>query len=109
LVPHAGKDVELRRLLPGDAIGRAGFLTGVSTGIKLRAISSVVVVRLKKDALTPILKDHPEIGKDMLNCLLDYQQRIAEIDREIPSSSTGHEGLMHRLWDGMRRMHGLFH
>jgi CRP-like cAMP-binding protein len=108
LVPHAGQDVELRRLLPGDAIGRAGVLTGVSTGIKLRAVSKVVVVRLKKDALTPILKAHPEIGKDMLNCLLDYQAKVAEIDREIPANGDGHESLMHRLLDGMRRLHGLF-
>ena len=109
LVPHAGRDVELRRLVPGDAIGRSGFLTGVSTAIKLRAVGRVLVVRLKKEALTPILQEHPEIAKDMLDGLLDYQAKVAEIVREIPVSGTDQRGLVNRLLEGMRRMHGLLH
>jgi small-conductance mechanosensitive channel/CRP-like cAMP-binding protein len=109
LVPHDGQDVELRRLVPGDAVGRSGVLTGVSTAIKLRAVGRVMVVRLKKDALTPILQEHPEIAKDMLDGLLDYQAKVAEILREIPVSGTDQKSLVGRLLEGMRRMHGLLH
>lgn len=109
LVPHAGQDVELRRLIPGDAVGRSGFLTGVSAPIKLQAVGKVAIVRLKKEALTPILREHPEIAQDMLDELLDYQQKVAEIIREVPTDGANHESLIHRLLEGMRRMHGLIH
>ena len=109
LAPHAGQDVEVRRLVPGDAIGRSGFLTGVSTPIKLRAVGKVLVVRLHKDALTPILQEHPEIAKDMLDGLLEYQAQVANLVKEIPSDSFDQGGVVRRLFEGMRRMHGLFH
>ena len=107
LVPHAGQDREIRRLVPGDAIGRSGFLTGISTSIKLRAVCKVLVVRLHKDALTPILQQHPEIAKDMLDGLLEYQARVAEVVREIPSEGPVQVGTVRRLIEGMRRLHGL--
>jgi small-conductance mechanosensitive channel len=107
LVPHEGQDVELRRLTPGDAVGRSGLLTGISTAIKLQAIGKVMIVRLKKEALTPVLQAHPEVAQDMLEALLEYQARVDEIIKEIPVGSATQEGLFHRLVEGMRRMHGL--
>jgi small-conductance mechanosensitive channel/CRP-like cAMP-binding protein len=107
LAPHDGRDVEVRRLAPGDAVGRSGVLTGVSSGIKLRALSNVEVFRLNKDAITPLLQQFPELAQEMLNDLLDYQAREAEVLREIPSPEAGREGLFQRLMDSLCRLHGI--
>jgi small-conductance mechanosensitive channel/CRP-like cAMP-binding protein len=107
LAPHEGHEIELGRLSPGDAVGRAGILTGVSTGIKLRAIGKVSTVRLHKDALTPILQEHPEIARQMLEALVEYQERTATILAELPARETTGGGIVRRLMDGMRRLHGI--
>jgi small-conductance mechanosensitive channel/CRP-like cAMP-binding protein len=107
LAPHEGQDVELGRLAPGDAVGRAGVLTGVSTGIKLRAIGKVSTVRLPKDALTPILQDHPEIARQMLDALVDYQARTAALLKELPTQEAEKGSIFRRLADGMKRLHGI--
>jgi len=65
----------------------------------------VLIVQLKKGALTPLLQEHPEIAKDMLDGLLNYQAKVAEIVREIPGKDQG--SVVHRLLEGIRRMHGL--
>ncbi|WP_445143360.1 mechanosensitive ion channel domain-containing protein [Dyella sp. Tek66A03] len=107
LAPHDGKDIELQRLAPGDAVGRSGVLTGVSNGIKLRALSNVSVFRLNKDAITPLLRQFPELAKEMLSDLLECQAREAEILREIPSQETERGGVFQRLMEGLRRLHGI--
>jgi small-conductance mechanosensitive channel/CRP-like cAMP-binding protein len=107
LTPYEGRDVELRRLSPGDAVGRAGILTGVSKGIKLRAISKVAIARLGKDAITPILQQHPEVAKAMLDSLIAYQAEEAEILSELPSPTVETGGIFGRLLAGMRRLHGM--
>jgi hypothetical protein len=67
----------------------------------------VLIVRLKKGALTPLLQEHPEIAKDMLDGLLNYQAKVAEIVREIPVNGKDQGSVVHRLLEGIRRMHGL--
>lgn len=109
LTPHDGQEIEVRRLAPGDAVGRAGILTGISTGIKLRALSRVRVVKLRKDALSPILQQYPEIAKHMLEALLAFQAREAAILSEIPTQVSNKGGLFSRLFDGMRRLHQMVH
>lgn len=107
--PHDGKNVELRRLSPGDAIGRAGILTGVSRPIVLRAVSKVSIVLLHKDALTPILQQNPEVAKSMLESLMTYEAKAAQLLSEVPDSEQGREDVFHRLLSGMRRLHGIKH
>jgi len=107
LTQHQGKDVELRRIGPGDAVGRAGLLTGITINIKLRAVGRVSVFRLQKEALTPILQQYPEIGKEMLESLMDYQAQEAEITREVPAHATEKDTLFNRLLLGMWRLHGM--
>jgi small-conductance mechanosensitive channel/CRP-like cAMP-binding protein len=109
LAPHDGKEIELRRLAPGDAVGRAGVLTGVSNGIKLRALSDVLVCRLNKDAITPLLQQFPELAKQMLNDLLELQAREAEVLREIPAQEAEKGGVFQRLMDGLCRLHRIVH
>jgi small-conductance mechanosensitive channel len=109
LAHRDGADVEVRRLSPGDSIGRAGVLTGVSLPIKLRAIGEVYVALLHKDALTPILQQNPEVAKSMLDSLVAYQASEAEALKELPSHTTDPDDIFHRLLTGMRRLHGIVH
>jgi CRP-like cAMP-binding protein len=107
LTPYEGRDIELRRLSPGDAVGRAGVLTGVSKGIKLRAISKVTVARLSKDAITPILQQYPEVAKAMLASLIAYQTKEAEVLSELPLPVIEASGIFARLLAGMKRLHSI--
>ncbi|MHA6205631.1 mechanosensitive ion channel domain-containing protein [Dyella soli] len=109
LAPRDGRDIELRRLAPGDAVGRSSILTGVSAGIRLRALSSASIVRLNKNAITPLLQEFPELAKTMLNDLLEFQSREAEILREITDHETAKEGVFQKLLEGLRRLHGVAH
>jgi len=106
--PYEGHDVEIRRLSPGDAVGRAGVLTGVSQSIKLRAISKVSTVRLGKDAITPLLRQHPELAKAMLDSLIAFQLKGEAVLRDLPIPIVQAGGVFHRLLAGMRRLHGIF-
>jgi small-conductance mechanosensitive channel/CRP-like cAMP-binding protein len=109
LIEHDKREVEVHRLIPGDAAGRSGILTGVSSAIKLKAIGKVQMVRLSKEALTPVLQEHPEIAKDMLDTLMEYEARVRNAEKELPSAIADQKNLFQRLLDGMRRMHGLLH
>jgi CRP-like cAMP-binding protein len=109
LIEHDDHDIEIRRLVPGDAVGRSGILTGVSAPIKLKAVGKVLMVSLTKEALTPVLQEHPEVAKDMLDALMDYEAKVRRAEKELPTSVSDQKNLLQRLRDGMRRMHGLLH
>jgi small-conductance mechanosensitive channel/CRP-like cAMP-binding protein len=107
LAEHAGRYVEIARLSPGDAVGRAGVLTGESVPIKLRAIGHVSVAWVPKTALTPILQANPAAGQDMLDGLVAFQAIAAEAFKDLPVHTDSHADIFHRLLAGMRRLHGL--
>jgi small-conductance mechanosensitive channel/CRP-like cAMP-binding protein len=107
LAEHAGRLVEIARLSPGDAVGRAGVLTGESVPIKLRAIGHVSVAWVPKAALTPILQANPAAGQDMLDGLVAFQAIAAEAFKDLPVHTDSRVDIFHRLLAGMRRLHGL--
>src|SRR6187402_1865027 len=107
LAEHAGRYVEIARLSPGDAVGRAGILTGESVPIKLCAIGHVSVAWVPKTALTPILQANPAAGQDMLDGLVAFQAIASEAFKDLPVQTASHADLFHRLLAGMRRLHGL--
>jgi small-conductance mechanosensitive channel/CRP-like cAMP-binding protein len=107
LAEHAGRYVEIARLSPGDAVGRAGVLTGESVPIKLRAIGHVSVAWVPKTALTPILQANPSAGQDMLDGLVAFQAIASEAFKDLPVNPESHADIFHRLLAGMRRLHGL--
>jgi small-conductance mechanosensitive channel/CRP-like cAMP-binding protein len=109
LVPHDGRDIQVRRLGPGEAIGRAGILTGISTGIKLQAVGRVTILLLHKESLTPMLQAHPEIANTMLTSLMDYEAKAASVLGELPRRPADSDSIFHRLLEGMRRMHRISH
>jgi small-conductance mechanosensitive channel len=74
-----GRDVELRRMSPGDSIGQSTILVGAKIDGKMRALTAVTMLVLSKETLTPILQEHPEIARRMCGLLA----RQVEIDESI--------------------------
>ena len=107
LAEHAGRYVEIARLSPGDAVGRAGILTGESVPIKLCAIGHVSVAWVPKAALTPILQANPAAGQDMLDGLVAFQAIASEAFKDLPVHADSHADIFHRLLASMRRLHSL--
>jgi small-conductance mechanosensitive channel len=105
----AGREVEMGRLAPGEAMGRVGILTGFSNDVRLEAFTRVVAYRLPREALTPVLQSNPEVGQRMIDWLVAYQSRAAATLDAIPEHVGGKGGLAGRLIEGMRRLHGMLH
>ncbi|MGO4331071.1 mechanosensitive ion channel family protein [Cupriavidus sp. M-11] len=66
---RGGERVETARLGPGDTFGEFGVLAGIPMQVTIEAITSVVLYRLEKTDLTPILQARPEVGSRMCNLL----------------------------------------
>jgi branched-chain amino acid transport system substrate-binding protein len=56
------QDHEVARLNPGDFFGEMALLTGERRTADVVALTDVVAVEIAKDALEPVLKDHPELA-----------------------------------------------
>jgi CRP-like cAMP-binding protein len=85
---RAGKEVELRRMSPGDSIGQSGILVGAKIDGTMRALTSVTMLLLSKETLTPILQQHPEVARRMCGALA----RQMEIDESIFGTQTAMPG-----------------
>jgi small-conductance mechanosensitive channel/CRP-like cAMP-binding protein len=53
---------EVARLEPGDFFGEMALLTGERRTADIVALTDVVAVEIAKDALAPVLLDHPELA-----------------------------------------------
>ncbi|CAE6826213.1 mechanosensitive ion channel domain-containing protein [Paraburkholderia domus] len=101
-----GNAREIDRLGPGDSLGETGVLTGGALHVIVTADTNVVVYKLEKNGLTALLKSNPEVARKM--CLLvsrrgDPGQAMLGAE----SQPEGNEGLFQRIWDRMRKFHGL--
>ncbi|WP_144149005.1 mechanosensitive ion channel family protein [Paraburkholderia sp. BCC1884] len=106
-VPKDGSAVELRRLAPGDSIGQSGILAGVRSTVTVSALTRVVVLRLDKAALTPILTRHPEVAHEMCRLLSEHHED-EKLLLATPAETDGNAGgLFQWIRDGVRRLHDL--
>lgn len=55
-------DAEVARLKPGDFFGEMALLTGERRAADVVALTDVVAMEIAKNALEPILHDHPELA-----------------------------------------------
>ncbi len=55
-------DDEVARLSPGDFFGEMALLTGERRTADVIALTDVVAMEIAKDALAPVLLDHPELA-----------------------------------------------
>ncbi|RFU49678.1 mechanosensitive ion channel family protein [Paraburkholderia sp. DHOC27] len=103
---EASGPVEIGRLGPGESIGEAGLLAGLPARVKVSALTDVVIYRLKKDDLTPILKRNPEIATMMCQLVSRRQKTLDKIGAPTPVAHS-EESLFDWLLDGVRKLHGL--
>ena len=106
-VPEGDGEIELRRMVPGDSVGQSGVLAGMKSNVTVRAMTRVAVLRLEKEALTPILERRPEIAREM--CRLLSEHETTEKSRLATAAHAGESGsgLLNWIRDGMRRFHEL--
>ncbi len=78
---RVGND-EVARLQPGDFFGEMALLTGESRAADVVAVSDVVAVEIAKDALEPVLRDHPELAASI-------SARVAERRGTLDSVRSG--------------------
>jgi small-conductance mechanosensitive channel/CRP-like cAMP-binding protein len=102
-----GGSIEVSRLGPGDTMGEQGLLAGLPARVKVTASSRVVVYRLKKDDLTPLLKRNPDVAKQMCELLAKRQDKLSRISSAAAPAETTEQGLFQWLLDGMRKLHDL--
>lgn len=107
MVPKDGGEVELRRLAPGDSIGQSGILAGVRTNVTVSALTRVVVFRLDKTALTPILARRPEVAREMCRLLSEHHETEKMLLASPVASDEDSGGLLQWIRDGVRRLHEL--
>ncbi|CAB3771541.1 mechanosensitive ion channel domain-containing protein [Paraburkholderia humisilvae] len=99
--------IEVSRLGPGDTMGEQGLIAGMPLRVKVTALSPVIVYRLKKDDLTPLLKRNPDVAKQMCELLAKRSDKLSRISSsEAPAAHT-EQGLFQWLLDGMRKLHDL--
>lgn len=55
-------DAEIARLGDGDVFGEMALLTGENRAADVVALTDVVVIEIAKEALQPVLRDHPELA-----------------------------------------------
>jgi CRP-like cAMP-binding protein len=104
---QADETIEIARLGPGEAFGESGVLSGVPMSVDVIAMTRVILYRLEKEELSPLLKKRPELGQTMCRMLArrqDYSRTF--IHDEVPAVKT-ETGLFQWLRDGMRRLHEL--
>jgi small-conductance mechanosensitive channel/CRP-like cAMP-binding protein len=105
VLPHAGHEVEVRRMGPGDSIGQSGILSGIPSKVTMRALTPVVVLRLAKEPLGVLLQERPEIAIQMCRVLSQHYAREESLLAELPAESAHGEGLLHWLREGFQNLH----
>jgi CRP-like cAMP-binding protein len=99
--------VEVGRLGPGDSVGEAGLLAGLPARVKITALKKSVVYQLRKQDLTPILKDNPEVAKRMCQLLSTRQEMLGKLSTEAPQPVAAEQSVFQWLLDKVRALHSL--
>lgn len=100
-----GDNVEISRLGPGDAFGESGVLAGIPMQVAITTITSVVLYRLDKADLTPVLQARPEVGSGMCRLLSERKESNDALARMPDMSDVNRMGLLQWLQDKMRALH----
>lgn len=99
--------VEVARLGPGDAVGEAGLLAGLSTTVQITALTRCAAYQLQKDDLTPILQNNPEVAKRMCRMLSRQDATLGERTSGVQQLPTSEHSMFQWLLDQMRKLHSL--
>jgi CRP-like cAMP-binding protein len=87
-VVHEGRvsvrvdDDEVARLEPGDFFGEMALLTGEARAADVVATTDVVAVEIAKDALAPILLDHPDLAAAISSRVMERRGTLDSLRAE---------------------------
>jgi small-conductance mechanosensitive channel len=103
---EGSEQVEVARLGPGDTCGEGGLLAGLPARVKVTTLTRCVIYRLKKDALTPILKNNPVVVQRMCELLSRRQHTLDKMGTPKPVAQSD-ESIFQWLIDRVRELHDL--
>jgi CRP-like cAMP-binding protein len=67
------------QLGPGAVFGEMALLTGEARAADVAALTDVVTFEISKDALGPILHDHPELAKAISEKVMERRDHLDEL------------------------------
>lgn len=70
---------EVAELGPGSVFGEMALLTGEARAADVASSTDVVAFEISKDALGPILRDHPELAKSISEKVMERRDRLDEL------------------------------
>lgn len=85
-----GREIELRRLSPGDCFGEGGVLMGAEEPGNVRALTFVVLYEITQAQLARVMHDRPTLADDLAMLLsrrMETERHL--IDREEPTLASG--------------------
>jgi CRP-like cAMP-binding protein len=84
------RDVEVRRMGPGDHYGEIALLTGAPSPATITALTPAVVYELPKDDLAPILEARPQVAHELSRALARVQalRQKASAAQELSGEAT---------------------
>lgn len=106
-VPGPGGDVEVRRMVPGDAVGQSSVLAGAKLHATVRALTPVVVWQLKSEALSTLLAQRPDIGERMCEALSERQAAEEKLLKPHEESRPAGFDFFAWLRKGMKELHDI--
>lgn len=94
------EDREIARLKPGEFFGEMALLTGERRAADVIALSDVVAVEITKQALEPVLRDHPELATAISTRVLE---RRGSLDAQTGPHPEAHHSMLSRIraWFGL--------
>jgi len=75
---------EVAQLGAGSVVGEMALLTGEVRAADVAAMTDVIALEISKDALGPILHEHPELAKAISEKVMERRDRLDEIRSVSP-------------------------
>lgn len=94
-------ETEIARLGEGDVFGEMALLTGESRAADVVALSDVVVIEITKEAMQPVLQDHPELAASISAKVMERRGSLDSLRHA--SNEDAHHTVLSRIraWFGL--------
>jgi CRP-like cAMP-binding protein len=99
-----GEDMVLARLGSGETFGELALVDGGARTASARALSSVSLVAIPRDAFAAMLRDHPDLTEALLRSLGALLRRILEQASDLVFLDL--QGRVAKLLVGLADRHG---
>lgn len=70
---------------PGETVGEGGVLGALSARVKITTLTDAVTYCLKKNDLTPVLKQNPDVARLRCQLVTQRQQTLKKIGAPTPA------------------------